>query len=381
MRVLIGGDVVPTDLNRACFEAGDAEAVLGTDLKKIWDRADLRMFNMECPVTDAADRIVKNGPSLRAGKGCLKGIAALRPDLVFLGNNHILDAGEKGLKDLMDSLEDLDIPYVGAGRDLSSVRRSALIEKDGTVLGIVNCCDTEFSLARPGRAGAAGCGPETLEEIARVKRGADRVIVIYHGGKEYYRYPSPALRRLCRSFADAGADLVLCQHSHCIGAEEKYGQSLILYGQGNFIFNKKDDAFWHTSLLADVTVGDDMKVEWLPIVRTDKGTRLADEPERAEILRALDERSAEAADDGNVDKKFAGFSSGLLPAYLYTFAGWGRLRRALDMKLFGGRLIGRHYSRGAYAAMWNFIACDAHREVLLRGLEDMMNGSKEDRHG
>ena len=123
-----------------------------------------------------------------------------------------------------------------------------------------------------------------------------------------------------------------------------------------------------------MTVGDDLKVEWIPIVRTDKGTRLADEPERAEILRALDERSAEAADDGTVDKKFAGFSSGLLPAYLYTFAGWGRLRRALDMKLFGGRLIRRHYSRGAYAAMWNFIACDAHREVLLRGLRDMKIG-------
>ena len=381
MRVLIGGDVVPTDLNRACFENGGADALLGGDLKQIWDQADLRMFNLECPVTDVRDKIIKNGPALRAPKTCLKGIGALGPDLVFLSNNHILDAGAKGLEDLMVSLDGMGIRYVGAGRDAFSVRKSALIEKDGVTLGILNCCDTEFSPARPGRAGAYPNGPDTIEEIGRLRERADKVVVIYHGGKEYYRYPSPELRRLCRRFADAGADLVLCQHSHCIGAEEKYGNAVILYGQGNFIFNRKDDEFWHTSLLADVTVGEDLEVKWIPIVRTDTGTRLADENERAGILRGLKERSAGTADDESVDARFAAFADGLLPNYLYTFAGWGRYRAALDKKLFRGRLIRRHYSRGAYAAMWNFIACDAHREVLLRGLEDMMNGAKEELHG
>ena len=33
-----------------------------------------------------------------------------------------------------------------------------------------------------------------------------------------------------------GADVVLCQHSHCIGCYEQYEGAHILYGQGNFHF-------------------------------------------------------------------------------------------------------------------------------------------------
>ena len=365
MRVLIGGDVVPTDLNRACFEAGDAEAVLGGDLKKIWDRADLRMFNMECPMTNVTDRIVKNGPSLRAGKGCLKGIASLRPDLVFLGNNHILDAGEKGLEDLMDSLEGMGIPYVGAGRDLSSLRRSALIEKDGTVLGIVNCCDTEFSLARPGRAGAAGCGPETLEEISRVKRGADRVIVIYHGGKEYYRYPSPALRRLCRSFADAGADLVLCQHSHCIGCEEKYGGGTIVYGQGNFLFDDSDSKFWHTGLL--IEIDERYEVNYIPLEKCGSRVRLAEKELAEEILAKFAKRSKEIETDGAVESKYREFAESMYSNYVNLLFADNTVFRALN-KLLGHRLT-KNIPERKRLRLINYIECESNRELLLKGLK------------
>ena len=36
--------------------------------------------------------------------------------------------------------------------------------------------------------------------------------------------------------AENGADVVICQHSHCIGCYEEYQGCYILYGQGNFHF-------------------------------------------------------------------------------------------------------------------------------------------------
>ena len=68
----------------------------------------------------------------------------------------------------------------------------------------------------------------------------DYTIVLYHGGKEYYRYPSPNLQRVCRYMIEKGTDLVICQHSHCIGCEENYLSGKIVYGQGNFIFDCDD---------------------------------------------------------------------------------------------------------------------------------------------
>lgn len=42
---------------------------------------------------------------------------------------------------------------------------------------------------------------------------------------------------------EKGADLVIYQHSHCVGSYEKYKDSTIVYGQGNFMFNKRDDEY------------------------------------------------------------------------------------------------------------------------------------------
>jgi len=111
-----------------------------------------------------------------------------------------------------------------------------LVEQDGKKIGIYACAETEFSIAEDNRAGANPFDPlESLDHIADLKSKCDFVIVLYHGGKELYRFPSPYLRKVCRKIVEKGADLVICQHSHCIGAFENYHDSVIVYGQGNFL--------------------------------------------------------------------------------------------------------------------------------------------------
>ena len=63
---------------------------------------------------------------------------------------------------------------------------------------------------------------DTIADVREAKANADKVIVIYHGGKENCRYPSPRMRKLTHALVDAGADVVACQHSHCIGFFEDF---------------------------------------------------------------------------------------------------------------------------------------------------------------
>ena len=378
MRILIGGDVVPWENNRALFEAGDIAGLMGPELSALWAGADLRLFNLECPVTDWTGTLFKNGPCLRAGAKCLDGIAAMRPSLLLLANNHILDAGTRGLEDMLSTLEKKGIGYAGAGRSLEAMREYAILEQDGRKVAVYACCDREFSLAGQDSAGANGLRESSYDTVRSLKDRADALIVIYHGGKEYYRYPSPELKAICRGFARAGADLVLCQHSHCVGAGETFQGCKILYGQGNFIFTKKRDEFWKTSLMVQLDLTDEgLSIDYLPLSQTETGCRLADGSEKDEILAGLETRSREAQDDAFCEKAYAAFASELLPAYLYAFAGWGRLRRGLDRKIFHSALIRRRYSRKRMAAIWNFTATQAHRETLLKGLEDGMKAAGE----
>ena len=57
-----------------------------------------------------------------------------------------------------------------------------------------------------------------------------------------------AMRRRFHRMADNGADVVISQHTHAIGEEERYKNSYFLYGQGNFCFHFRDDV---TPLLAE----------------------------------------------------------------------------------------------------------------------------------
>jgi len=72
----------------------------------------------------------------------------------------------------------------------------------------------------------------------------------------------------------SGADLVICQHSHCIGSYEKYGNGIIVYGQGNFLFDRHDDEFYQTGLLVKVKLGKATEVEFIPISKRGNGVEL-----------------------------------------------------------------------------------------------------------
>ena len=169
------------------------------------------------------------------------------------------------------------------------------MEKDGETICVIAVCEHEYSYALENRMGSRPFDSiDTLEDIRNAKKEADRVIVMYHGGKEQCFYPSPRLLKVCRAMVDNGADVVLCQHSHCIGCYENYNDGHILYGQGNFHFAdiEKGLAGWNTSLAVkyDTTTNE---MSFVPLASTETGVRLANEAEQKEILKGFEKRSEE----------------------------------------------------------------------------------------
>ena len=59
MKIFIGADLVPTDINYDLFDKGDATALVGEKIKGIMDKADFRIFNLELALTDKETPIKK----------------------------------------------------------------------------------------------------------------------------------------------------------------------------------------------------------------------------------------------------------------------------------------------------------------------------------
>ena len=90
----MAGDLVPTQLNIELFNNADVITLLGQELLSLWNSVDIRIFNLEVPLTDKKAPIDKCGPNLIAPTSTINGIKALNPSLITLANNHILDQGQ-----------------------------------------------------------------------------------------------------------------------------------------------------------------------------------------------------------------------------------------------------------------------------------------------
>lgn len=293
MKALLFGDVCPTKNVMDVFADKNTDALF-TDVRDFMKNRDFISVNLECAITDSEEKIKKFGPNLKAPKGTADILSELGVTLCGLSNNHVFDFGTKGAQDTLSELRRVGIDYTGFGENYEDSRKNYYFEKDGERIAVIAVCEHEYSYALDNRMGSRPFDEyHTMEDIAEAKRLSDRVIVMYHGGKEYSKYPSPRLMRLCRAMVRFGADVVLCQHSHCIGCYEKYMDSHILYGQGNFNFLGKDSKEeWFSSLAVEYDTKAN-EITFTPIRATETYISLAKGEDRDNILAAFESRNEE----------------------------------------------------------------------------------------
>ena len=301
MKALILGDVSPTSYTNPLF-AEKATAELFRDTTTLFEGNDLNLVNLECALTEHDVDIEKFGPALKASRNTAAVLRELGVNLCGLSNNHIFDFGKKGVFDTLEALATEGIPYTGFGENYEDSRRDFVLEKNGETLCVIAVCEHEYSYALDGRMGSRPYDEyDTMADIRRASEKYDRVIVTYHGGKELCRYPSPRLRKLCRAMIDNGADLVTCQHSHCIGCYENYADGHILYGQGNFHFvceslkDEKEAELWNSGLALSYDSTENT-VSFTPYVVNGAGIELAKGEEKDTILSAFEARNASLLD-------------------------------------------------------------------------------------
>lgn len=298
MKTLLVGDLSPTVVTNELFQEKNVEALF-SDAVSIFEGNDINFVNLECALTESEKSIEKFGPPLKACANTAETLKMVGVNYCGLSNNHIFDFGIQGAKDTFAALDAQGIGYTGFGEDYEDSRKNLIVEKDGEKVAIIAVCEHEYSYALEDRMGSRPYDEyDTMFDIRDAKAECDRVIVIYHGGKEQCQYPSPRLRRLCRAMVKHGADVVLCQHSHCIGCYENFMDGHILYGQGNFHFVKPAFSYgptWNQSLAVKYDTKEN-KIEFIPLAAPDCGIALAKGEEKEKILAEFNARNEELAD-------------------------------------------------------------------------------------
>jgi poly-gamma-glutamate capsule biosynthesis protein CapA/YwtB (metallophosphatase superfamily) len=362
LSIIIGGDIIPPADRVSKFCNGE---LIETDVIKEMESADFRLFNLETPLTRHNSPIDKQGNNYITIPEAVKGLLYLKINAVCLANNHILDQGEEGLNETISILKRDNINHVGAGERLQNALQPLSIQCKGITVGVYACAEHEFSIATEHSAGANPFDPlESLDHIADLKNKCDYVIVLYHGGKEYYPYPSPMLQKTCRKMALKGADIVICQHSHCIGSMEEYNGSVIVYGQGDFI-SKCSNPISKQGLLINVLIDQKISVKFIPIIQGEDGVIRMD---RSGLDGFLD-RSRHIEDSGFVKKQYQETVKNEGKNLLYQLVGFGRIVRRIDQQFLKEFLIKRRLNNKSKVLLRNLIECEAHQEMIISYLK------------
>ena len=281
--ILFTGDVLFANAFKAGYDADGIKGVVAPELLEELQAADILMVNNEFPFSDRGTPMA---------------------DVVSLANNHTLDYGREALSDTFAALDGAGILYGGAGDSAERAKQVQVIEVHGKKYGfiavsrVVPTADWKVENAVPG---LFSCYDTTalVEVIKEARETCDYVAVYPHWGVEYQAYPEANQTQIAKACIDAGADVVVGSHTHCLQGVSYIDGKPVFYSLGNFIFGQSIDR----SAMLEVTIDAAGRASYrfVPVYAAGGVTYPAEGGQAESVLNYLDGISeAAVASDGTV---------------------------------------------------------------------------------
>jgi poly-gamma-glutamate capsule biosynthesis protein CapA/YwtB (metallophosphatase superfamily) len=376
INIKIGGDFV---VNKEDFFSRN----IHEDVISLFQNSDLNILNLECPITTAGKehQILKTGPHLKGNSSAVYEVAELlNINLLTLANNHILDYGEQGLKDTISFLKQNNFSFVGAGGILSEAKKVFRKNIKGKSFSVINFAENEWCSATSHSGGANPMNIiDNVHQIQEEKKVSDYVLVIIHGGHEYYNLPSPRMVQQYRFYAENGANAIIGHHTHCISGYEEYNGVPICYSLGNFLFTENSKyADWNIGLVAEIVIDTSSKisVNLHPIEYNNQSysLNLLRGDSKTTILNRVKCYSEIIKDPKSIQKSWDSFLQKQSKLYLEMLSPIAQVKyRYLKGLLYKLKLSQKLISKKGFALILNLNRCEAHSDVVKEVMTKFIN--------
>ena len=204
------------------------------NVRDIFKHDDLTLVNFEGTFTES-----KYVPDKKKGNDFIFNISPSYVNVltdnyieaVSLENNHVMDHGDEGYEDTIQTLRDAKIVYS------TSTQMGVFSVKDIDIAMLSYLCIDRYD--KP-IGDYDNLYDKVAADIKATKQLYPIVIVSFHWGIEKYYRPTENQIKMGRLAVDSGADLVIGHHSHRINPIEEYKGVYICYSLGNFCFSGND---------------------------------------------------------------------------------------------------------------------------------------------
>ena len=268
--VTLTGDILLDRGVRQVVEQKGMDQLFSADIDSVFQHSDAVVGNLECPATKIHAPVFKQYV-FRAEPEWLSDLKRHGVTHLNLANNHSIDQGRDGLVDTKRNISQAGMSPIGAGQNQEEAARPILLtEKPRKVWMIASL---QLALENFARLPDQPCvSQQSIDalclRITQLKQEDPEcyIIVSLHWGWENHVEVVPRQRYDAHQLIDAGADCLVCHHTHTRQPMEVYRGKPIFYGLGNFIFDPRRDLNRHGAMVRLTITEQGATAEEIPIV-------------------------------------------------------------------------------------------------------------------
>ena len=269
LNVVLTGDILLDRGVRQVIERHGVDHLFSNRVDAVFRSAQIVVGNLECPATKIEapvyKRFIFRGEPEWLGTLRKHGITHLN-----LANNHSIDQGREGLMDTRQNIIKAGMTPIGAGANMQEAAEPILLASAPRRVWFIP--SLRLALENYAYLTDQPCVSQEsidslLQRVFRLRQ-ADSIAVIVvslHWGGEHTLEPVALQRHQAHQLILAGADVLICHHTHTLQTIETFRGKQIYYSIGNFIFDQQKLLNRKACIVRLQITDNDLKTETIPI--------------------------------------------------------------------------------------------------------------------
>jgi len=269
LNIVFTGDILLDRGVRRVIAHHGVDCLFSDGIDSVFRSAQLVVGNLECPATKIKAPVFKRY-IFRGEPEWLDTLQQHGITHLNLANNHSIDQGREGLMDTRRNIIKAGMIPVGAGANMQEATEPMLLASEPRRVWFVP--SLRLALENYAYLTDQPCVSQEpmdslLQRVFRLRKADSTAVIVVslHWGGEHMLEPVPLQRHQAHQLILAGADVLICHHTHTLQTIETFRGKQIYYSIGNFIFDQQKLLNRKACIVKLQMTADDLKVETIPI--------------------------------------------------------------------------------------------------------------------
>ena len=269
LNILFTGDILLDRGVRQVIEHYGVNHLFSEGIDSVFRSAQLVVGNLECPATKIESPVFKRF-IFRGEPEWLDTLQHHGYTHLNLANNHSIDQGREGLLDTKRNILAAGMVPIGAGENMNEAMQPVLLAEHPRKVWLV--ASLRLALENYAYLPDKPCVSQEpmdslLERVNRIRRADSTAVIVVslHWGGEHTLQPVPSQRFEAHQLIRAGADMLICHHTHTLQTIEDFQGKMIYYSIGNFIFDQPKSINSKACMVRLRIKEDELVVETIPV--------------------------------------------------------------------------------------------------------------------